>query len=150
MFLELLFSRSFEKLRSCVILLVLVCTGCESATQVGDLVPSQVYGVQWQAVLIEDMPVASTTEVWIRFSGDKVTGFDGCNGFGGNVSASESKMRIILSETLTEGCPQADALELSRRTRRAVLSTHYYSIEGEHLVFLDEERKETARFKSNR
>jgi heat shock protein HslJ len=87
-----------DRLGSLVLaLLVVVSIGCGPATQLE--------GSSWRAVAIDGEPPVPGREPTIAFTGGKVTGSGGCNGYGGAYRLEGDRITFSELGMTAMGCP---------------------------------------------
>jgi heat shock protein HslJ len=122
--------------------LVLACT----PMTVSSAAPPPLDRSAWVLSSLPGQPLPAGAAVTLRFDGDRVSGSDGCNRFGGPYAGTGGRLRVGPNLASTQmACP--DALRpLAATFGRALAAATGYRIEGTSLVLLDDRGQPLARF----
>jgi heat shock protein HslJ len=72
------------------LLLAALVAGCGGGAPTPSEEPVELRGTNWRAVTIAGQPVIPGAEPTVSFTGDRISGTDGCNQYGGSVRAEGS------------------------------------------------------------
>ena len=101
---------------------------------------------EWQVTLLSGAPLVPGTNITIDFSEERISGFGGCNEYGGSYVLNRKDLRISDIEMTAEGCTQPPGV-LDQETGffQALRSTAAFKLVGEELILTDAAGMELAR-----
>lgn len=81
----------------------------------------------------------------LTFSGQELSGYDGCNAFGGDYTATSTELDIVIGGSTSRGC-EAPVLEQGAEYTRALTNVASFRISGDALELRNEEGETTLWF----
>jgi heat shock protein HslJ len=132
-----------------VALLFIGCNSSKKAVQreLKNLDTTSLSDANWKVIEINGAPITSTMKrkPFLKFSEDnKVSGFAGCNGFGGNYTLKNTSAITISNVISTKmACPD---LAIENNLFRVFENTDNFIVKGDTLFFNDAAMNSIAKF----
>lgn len=110
--------------------------------------PDVLRNTRWTPVKIGGLPVLDGSRATLEFAPDeRVSGNGGCNRYGGSAKFDDYSLQFGALAATRMACLDAGAMDQEDRLFAAFEATHSFRKEGDELVLLDVEGKETIRLK---
>ena len=98
----------------------------------------------WELVSVEEIPLVDNTFAMVRLNGDAISGFDGCNAFGGRnedgtpVAAEDGTFSILGLGQTEMLCEEPEGtMEQAEAFTRALVQGERFRVEGDRLEVID-------------
>jgi heat shock protein HslJ len=137
--------------------LSLAVAGCAATEQAGapssePAKPSvQLLETYWKLVELNGQPVPKLERephLILKSEGGRVTGFGGCNGFGGTYTLDTATSRVRFSEMISTMMACADGMELEQGFLKVLATADNYSLSGDRLSLNKARMAPLARFEA--
>lgn len=129
-------------------------TGCETLptdTTHNAQTSDGIVETYWKLVELNGQPVAPLKRephLILKADGKRVTGFGGCNGFGGGYELNEATQRIRFVGVASTLMACAEGMEVEQGLHEALRATDNYSLSGNNLSLNKARMAPLARFEA--
>lgn len=116
---------------SALLLFVLLIAACAPANG------QELAGTQWKVQSIDGINLASSASMTMNFeTANRVSGFSGCNSFGGNYRANSETSTISFSEFVATlmACTSGNIMHMEAEYFVALDAAEIYELEGDTLT----------------